>query len=212
MDLRRLQRLSVVLLAPLAGCNATVNAPPPITDISTRQCGAAFDLSKPAPVTFDGQKEWTVDTDINETTPCIAAAGGSAVYTTFQLPQISTPYVISVMSLVEGSTVFVPRVLLLGGDGGVRREFSGQALQFRGTGLGAVLRSHPDETYLVVESDPSMVGKTDSRIADETQVYTVSSGYGAYQVHTGTETHPTFTYSHNGRIEITLTPLKPAWE
>jgi hypothetical protein len=102
--------------------------------------------------------------------------------------------------------------LLLGGDGGVRREFSGQALQFRGTGLGAVLRSHPDETYLVVESDPSMVGKTDSRIADETQVYTVSSGYGAYQVHTGTETHPTFTYSHNGRIEITLTPLKPARE
>ncbi len=202
MGSRRLHGSLLVLLAPLAGCSATLNAPPPVTDISARQCGAAFDLSKPSPMTFDGGKEWSFATDINEAAPCIASAGGSALYATFALPQISTPYVISVTSLVEGSTLFVPRILLLGADGGVRREFSGQALQFRGTGLGTVLRSHPDETYLVVESDPSMVGKTDSRIAEETQVYTVSAGYGAYQIHTGSEARPTFTYSHNGSVLI----------
>jgi hypothetical protein len=195
-------------LALLSACANSQKSAIPLTDISTRECAASFDLSKAVVVAFDGKKEFTQSTDINETTPCVKGANGAAVYVVYALPASDAPYVIGVSSLAAGSTMFAPRVLMLGGDGAVKREFSGSAIEFRGNGLGVMIRSHADETYLVVASDPTVAGQTNSRIVEATQVYTGSTGYGTYQVHTGTDTNENYTMAHNGRVAITLTPIE----
>lgn len=195
-------------LALLSACASDQKSVVPLTDISTRECAASFDLSKAGVLAFDGKKEFTQSTDINETTPCVKNASGAAVYVVYALPASDASYVIGVSSLAAGTTMFALRVMMLGGDGAVKREFAGSAIEFRGNGLGVMIRSHADETYLVVTSDPAVAGQTNSRIVEATQVYTGYSGYGTYQVHTGTDTNESYILAHNGRVAVTLTPIE----
>jgi hypothetical protein len=195
-------------LALLSACANNQKSVIPLTDISTRECAASFDLSKAVALAFDGKREFIQSTDIDETTPCVKGANGAALYVVYALPASDVPYVISVSSLAAGSTMFAPRVMMLGGDGAVKREFSGSAIEFRGSGLGVMIRNHADETYLVIASDPAVAGHTNSRIVEATQVYTGSTGYGTYQVHTGTDTNEAYTLAHNGRVAVTLTPIE----
>jgi hypothetical protein len=195
-------------LALLSACASNQKSIAPVTDISARDCAASFDLSKAAALAFDGKKESTQSIDINETTPCVKGAAGSAVYVAYSLPASPAPYVIGVSSIAAGPTMFAPHVMMLGSDGAVKREFSGSAIEFRGDGLSVIFRNHADETYLVVASDPAVAGKTNSRIVEATQVYTGSTGFATYQIHTGTDMNQDYMLAHNGRVAITLTPIE----
>ena len=207
----RTRRLSALAgLALLSACANSGKAPPPLTDISARECAAAPDLSKAVPLAFDGKKETVQTADIADTTPCMKSAAGAALYVAYVLPRSDIPYVIAVASPALGMTLFAPHVMLLASDGTVRRDYAGKQVEFRGAGLGVQVRNHADETYLVVASDPASVGGTTSRINEATHVNYGSTGYATYQIHTGSESQDTYTYAHNGRVTVTLTLIEPA--
>lgn len=205
----RFTRLTALASFALLSACATPKAPPPVTDISSRTCAATPDLSKAVPLAFDGKKETVQTVDIADTTPCMKSAAGAAVYVAYVLPQSDMPYVIAVASPALGATLFAPHVMLLANDGTVRREYAGKEVEFRGTGLGVQVRYHPDEAYLIVASDPASVGSATSRINEATHVNYGSTGYATYQIHTGSESQDTYTYAHNGRVTVTLTPIEP---
>ena len=74
-------------------------------------------------------------------------------------------------------------------------------------GRSARFRSHPDEVYLVVESDPGLEGNSISRIGKNTSTYVMPAGAGYFMVHTGSDSTTQLTYSHTGKLEILLEPL-----
>jgi hypothetical protein len=208
--LKHISRISAVAaLVALGGC-VQQSAPPALTDISAHVCAATPDLSRATALAFDEKNELVLKAEITDISPCMKIGSGSGLYAVYALPPASAPYVISVISMAQGSTLLVPRVLLVGPDGTVKREFSGDQVSYRNGGMGAVLRSHAGEAYVIVVSDPEAAGKTDSRVEEATHVSTSAYRYGSFQIHTGTDKTQTFNLSYNGHIEITLTPLTPA--
>ncbi|MBI3676191.1 MAG: hypothetical protein HY243_06200 [Proteobacteria bacterium] len=203
----RFATLSVFAL--LCGCATGPKALAPLTTISAKECAAAPDLSTAAPLIFDGKKEGSVAFEIGDTAPCLKNSAGAALYKVFALPPTDVPYILDVTSVAAGRTLFAPHVMLLASDGSLRRDYAGQAAEFRSTGLSVIVRSHVGEAYLVVASDPAMVGKTTDRILEATQVTTGSTGYATYQIHTGSEATNTYVFAHNGEVSVTLTPLPP---
>jgi hypothetical protein len=204
------RRLAVLAgLCLLGACATPGKTPPPITDLSSRQCAAAPDLAKANALAWDAKKETTQDAEISEATPCMKGASGVALYVVYALPQTDAAYVIGVASPAQGSTLFAPHVMLLASDGSIKREYSGKQLEFHGDGLGVRVRNHSDEAYLVVASDPTVVGSATTRINEATQVSYGSTGYATYQVHTGSESQDTYNYAHNGKVVVTLTPIEP---
>ena len=201
----RFATLSVFVL--LGGCATGPKALAPLTEIPARECATAPDLSNAAPLVFDGKKDSELTVDIGDTTPCLRNSAGTALYKVFALPPGDVPYVLGVTSVAAGTTLFAPHVMLLASDGGVRRDFAGQTAEFRNNGLGVIVRSHAGESFLVVASDPTMVGKTTDRILEATQVTTGSTGYATFQIHTGSEATNTYVFAHNGQVIVTLTPL-----
>jgi hypothetical protein len=198
-------------MALLGACATAEKVVTPVTDISGRECAATPDLSKAAALAFKPKDETaqTVDIAATGTTPCIKTAGGPAFYVAYALPQTDANYVIGVDSAAQGMTMFAPHVMLLGADGSVKREYSAATMEFRRQGIGISMRNHAGESYLVVASDPTAVGKSELRINEATQVYYGSVGAGTYQVHTGSESEDKYVYAHNGRLVVTITPIDP---
>lgn len=203
-------RLAALAGAALLSACAVEKMPEPVTSITARDCAASPDLSKAVALAFDPKDETKQVADIAEATPCMTSAAGPAMYLAYALPQSDAAYVVGVASPARGTTLFAPHVMLLGADGSVKREYSGKQLEFRGEGLGVRVRNHADEAYLVVASDPGSVGQGTTRINEATQVTTGSTGYATYQIHTGSESQDSYTYAHNGRVIVTITPIAPA--
>src|SRR6185437_15724309 len=170
--------LAVIALALLSGC---ASAPPPLLDISAHACSSSPDLiaAKSLPLGESGHPS-PVKVDIDDSAPCLQTPQGKSLYAAFRLPDSLSPYLIAVRSLPLGKGIFVPHLLLLGGTGAVRRQIGQDELEFRGTTLSAIIRSHPGELYLLVAATPQSVGKTDSRIIETTRATGGATGNGGY--------------------------------
>src|SRR5205085_4234035 len=121
-----------------------------------RNCASTLDLSKPVALAYAG-KENDIEANLDPAATCVRTLAGPALYRTFQLPETDAPYVITVTSKPFGGAILPPRVVLLAHTGAVKRELAGADLMFHGNGLTARFRSHPDESYLVVESDSALI-------------------------------------------------------
>ncbi len=199
MSAPRLAALAA-LLALLAGCAAP---PPPLLDISKHVCTPAPELISATPVPLgDPRRPDVVKLQIDDTAHCLETPEGKSLYGAFRLPDSPTPYMIAVRSTPVGQGLFVPRLLLLDGTGAVRREIGRDSLEFRGPTLTALIRSHPDERYLVVASTPKAVGETESRIVERTQAATAAANGAYFTIYGGTDTAQTFVYDHGGLITV----------
>jgi hypothetical protein len=203
--------MNVVVLAAAAGLFGLFGNPhdsdiQPVTSLVGRNCAAAPDLASPMVLQYAG-KEKSTDAAIEATAPCVLTSSGAALYRVFQLPPRTALYVITVVSMPFGASLLSPRLLLLDAQGTVKRELARDDLIFRGNDLSARFRSHPDEVYLVVESDAGLVGNALSRTAESTNVYVSAAANVIYSIHTGNDVTMQYVYSHTGPIEITLEPL-----
>jgi hypothetical protein len=203
-------KIAALAVAALLGGCAGEQGPPPLTALPVHDCAAAPDLSKAAALVLDPKDDTERIVDIAAATPCVKTASGDALYVVYSLPQTSAPYVIGVASPAMGATLFAPHVMLLAADGTVKREYSGDQLEFHGDGLGVRVRNHGDEAYLVIASDPGAVGRSTTRINEATRVGYGSTGTATFEIHTGSESRDTYTYAHNGRVTVTLTPIAPS--
>jgi hypothetical protein len=129
-----------------------------------------------------------VDFQIVSASRCTQTGGGAVLYRVLRLPPAANPYVVTVTSQPFGNAILLPHLLLLDANGQVKREYARDDLMFWSNALSARFRSHPDETYLVVESDAGVTGTWISRIAESTNAYTAATGTAYFTIHTGNET------------------------
>ena len=193
----------------LAAC-ATTPTPVPLLTVSATNCSAAPNLSTAAPLVLAAKPgdEKPVELTFDAQTSCLqSAAGTKSLYRVFALPADAPPYTIMVSAVPFGQALFAPHLMLLDGQGSMTREVKSDPFVFRGSQLTALLRNHADERYLLIASDPDSMGKQFARTLEETQVYTGSTGYGIYQIHTGTDTTQQMIYTANGNVSVTLAPL-----
>lgn len=197
---------SAGLIGLLFGCATPV--PPPVVNLATHQCVTTPNLAGAQPLVFTPDKVQDVTVVYDDTAACLEdQPGAKSLYHVFVLPPATQPYLITIGTDIWGGTLFAPRVQFLGADGSVKRIVARPDFVFRGTMLSAILRNHPDEAYLVVASDPQVVGRSNSRIDDSTYSQGVSTGRAFFMMYRGTETMTTQIFSHGGRVTISLEAL-----
>ncbi len=199
---------TLVLIGCAAGCASQKAGPPPLLDLTASHCGSAPELTGAAELVYDPKKDENEATaEITSASPCFKDTAGSSLYSAYELPSSPTSYLVRVTSEPEGETLLALRVLLYGSDGSLKREFSGKQIVFRGSALSTIFRSHDDERYLVVASDPAAVGHTDSRLREATQA-NMAAAYPVYfSYYTGSDVVVKNILSHNGRVIVSLEPL-----
>lgn len=200
---------ALMLIGFVAGCSTPEAGPPPLLDLTAAQCGSIPDLMGATKLAYNPEKNGNKTTArITAVSACFKDTSGPSLYAAYELPSSSTSYIVRVASEPEGKTLLALRVLLYGADGSVKREFSGKQIVFRGSVLSVIFRSHDDERYLVVASDPAAVGHTDSRVQEATQSYMAATGVGFYSnIYTGSDVVRKNILSHNGRVIVSLEPL-----
>jgi hypothetical protein len=192
----------------LAGCQEP--GPPPVTSIADRSCAAAPDLSSAKPVELDAKK--SVKVTLDGAAPCWESTeGNKSVYAVFKFPEAAVPYMVAVYSEPLGQGLFTPRVITLDAAGVTQREIGRDSFRFNGNFLHVSLRVHDGERYLLVASDPKSVGQQVNQISESTNTYTGTSAGGGvivtFQVHTGSDTERSYTFSLNGKVEVSAQPI-----
>jgi hypothetical protein len=181
-----------------------------LLDISGVGCSGTINLSAALPTTptVEGATEKPSVVSITALSPCIEDKVGRSLYALFALPD-GGPYTVSLSSVPLGRSLFAPRARLLDAQGGVLHELPASSFLFRGTNLTALYRSHPDERYLVVTSDPSSVGKPLQRLHEAVQSTYVSTGYVSAVIYTGSDIATNTTWAHNGEVVVGLVSDSP---
>jgi hypothetical protein len=202
----RAKHLTAPLVALIAVACVT-NQPPPLLTISERACAAAPDLSGAFPVVLktDSAAQVIMDHD----TACLQPAGEARrLYAIFRLPTSDEPFSLSVTSVARGLGVFAPYLLLLDANGVQRRTIPHDRFLFRGNTLQAGFRPQPGETFLLVASDPDVVGQETKGIVGNTNMSAVPVGTGGMiYIYSGTETTRSITRAHSGIITVSANPL-----
>lgn len=208
LALRARSLVALSLAACLAGC-ATQNAgPPPLLELSSLHCGQAPGLAGVPKLVYDPkQDENTTTAVITAASSCFKDAVGSSLYAAYELPSMPLPYIVRVDSEPEGETLMALRVLLYGSDGLLKRQFARKQIFFRGNALSVIFRSHADERYIVVASDPAAVGQKLSRVQDATRSTVVAAYPVMFNMYTGAEATMKNILSENGRVTISLQPI-----
>lgn len=198
-----------VILAPLLilGCASQV-VPPPQVFLDAHSCVATPDRMSATPLSFDPANSTDLSVVFDNSAPCLEDhAGQKSLYRIFRLPTAAAPYLVTIASVEWDCTFFAPRVILLGADGGIKRTLGRDDFVFRGNELSTIFRSHADEAFLVVASDPEVVGLSLSRIADSITSQGVSAGRGFFAIYRGSESVSTETFLHSGRVIISTRPV-----
>lgn len=201
----------LALATLLIGCAKAGPPPPePTVSLGARSCVSEPDLSTAQQVVLDEEKETKITLDAYSA--CWESPDRKrGVYAVFSLPSSSgAAYLISITSEPLGKGLFAPRVLMLDAKGRETREISRDKFVNHGAALYVGIRSHPGEEYLIVVSDPDMVGKQVSQIQGAVNASTVSTGTGAFNVYTGSESTKTYTLALNGVVSVKARPIPKA--
>jgi hypothetical protein len=168
-----------------------------------RQCTPLPDLATAHPVLVN-DKDLSITLD--DKTGCLDVhAERKLAYVAFALPVLEQPYFLSVTSIPIGEGLFFPKLTLLDGAGKVLREIPPDVFLPHGAALHAGLRPHPEERYLIVSSDPTTIGQTNSQLTEGIRVSGFMAGGIYVQVQTGLEGKSTLTHAYNGTVTVKAT-------
>lgn len=196
--------VAVIMAVGLSGCAKDKVSQPPILSLPTASvCTAAPDLTRALPLPFDPNKDQTVTVAIDAGSACIEKKPGErSLYGVVALPASGQQLIISVASQPMGQSIFAPQLMLLDQKGAVVREIPRDDFMFRSGALTALVRAHEAERYLVIASDPKMVGQNLSQVAGATAGTPMSNGVITFMVYTGSESATNLTYSYGGSVEV----------
>ena len=216
--MKRIRLLAVAVPALLLqACASTPVAPPPVavTAISGKTCTAepslkdAISLTPPEPKTL-----FEVSTLVDGAKPCLTVGAAQSNYVVYAIPEHGDNHTITVGGVQEEIRTFAPSVSLLDADGKVVRAFADDRFAILGNILGVQFRPAPQERFILVSSNPAMIGKSVNTL--ETRINT-GSGYVAptaysygysYQTVRGAEGKHTRVFSHEGHVSVTVQAIK----
>ncbi|MDC7675222.1 hypothetical protein [Asticcacaulis machinosus] len=203
-----------LLTAVLVSACASTPPPPPsvaVLTLSGEGCVAAPLLTDAVSLTPEKKKAYyTVSTLINEVRPCLTADTEVSRYVVYALPLSAENHTVSVGGRQEAIRTFAPSVRLLDADGKTTRQFADDRFAVLGNIVGVQFRPLPHERYILVQSNPKLVGKSVNTL--ETRIGTnhgyalnPATGYGSsYQTQHGIENTVNRVFSHEGFVDVTV--------
>ncbi len=205
----RIPRVLVLSLALMTvGCATPRVEPPPLLSLSNRRCEANPNWAAASTIAYDPSKHrGDASAEITSASACFEDAVGQSLYAVYRLPSLPATSLVRVESTPQGQTLMAPRVLLYGPHGRLKRQLSGSRVVFRGSALSVIFRSHADERYLVVASDPAVVGHAIARIRDAVQGSAIYAYPYIVPVYTGADATVKNVLSYNGRVTVALRAL-----
>ncbi len=200
----------------LTACTTTAPViPVAVTEIAGKTCSDAPDLS--AAVTLAPTKKRTdhfVNTLMDNAKACINIDGKPANYIVYLLPNFPDNHTITIGGLQEELRTFAPIISVLDKDGKTTRAITEDRLSVLGNVYGISIRPTVNDRYILVTSNPKLVGTSTS--THETRI-AVSTGYSynpatyggtTYNQYRGVEAKAIRTFSHEGTIGVTVQALK----
>lgn len=211
---RKLVLLGGALL--LASCATTAPIIPiPVTDISSKTCSDTPDLASALALTPPKKRtDHFVNTIVDSTKACVKIDGKPANYVVYTLPNFPDNHTITIGGLQEQLRTFAPIISVLDKDGKVSRAITEDRLSVLGNTYGISIRPSANDKYILVTSNPILVGKEvsthETRIAVTTGYSYNPATYGgtSYNQYHGVEGKALRTYSHEGTIAVTVQALK----
>ena len=198
----------------LAACATQEPSVPPALTLDALACDSELKLTGAIPVVLSENKnafEAAKPATAEFGSTCVTGSDGARrSYAVFALPSLGEPYLLRVTSLPLGPTLLSPRLLLLDEHGRVLRERARDTFVFKGTALYSGVRAHPEERYLVVESDPASVGQEVPHIAGQVQQTIASTGFVTIVIYSGSEQKRSLVYAHNGKVSVSAQRLPKA--
>ena len=209
------------VIAPVMVLQACASVPPPpppseaVLTISNKTCANDPVLKDAVSLTpTDKKSYYEVSTLVDAGKPCLTTNGSSSNYVVYAIPQNGDNHIITVGGVQEPLRTFAPSVSLLDADGKVTRAFADDRFAVLGATLGVQFRPTPKERYILVYSNPALVGKSVSTV--ETRINS-GSGYVAptrysygysYQTERGVEGKHDRMYSHEGYVSVIVQAIK----
>jgi hypothetical protein len=201
---------SGLLLTGMAAACATVVVPPavPVVSIIGKTCDA-LPLRATATTLVPKRKAATYNASVvvGPGAPCVMLNGKSSNYIVFELPQSPQNHTLTVGGQKESLRAFAPSVSILDGSGSVIRSFPKDRLTNFGTTFSVQFRPAAEARYVLVQSDPELVGTVVSAfetniVSNSVGTYTPYSGYSSYQNLRGQEGSTTRSFSHEGTVSV----------
>jgi hypothetical protein len=210
-----------LVAAPVLLLQACASAPPPpppsvaVLTLSNKTCTKDPVLKDAISLTpADKKSQYEISTLVDAGKPCLTSDNTSSNYVVYALPEHGDNHVITVGGVQEPLRTFAPSVSLLDADGKVTRAFADDRFAVLGNTLGVQFRPTPQERYILVHSNPVLVGKSISTV--ETRLNT-GMGYApatpyhygySYQTERGVEGKHDRVYSHEGYVSVIVQAIK----
>ncbi len=210
MSDRRILLIALVCTIGLAGCKTTERyALPTVLEISQTDCAAEPSLDNSIELQFSETETLMNRSFLNDLSGCLVAADGErTLYQAFSLPKETAPYRIGVGSEPYDGVQLAPRLIVLDKTGNVLESRNVEDFHYRGVRLTAVLTPPPEAAYLVVASDPSLIGQNDQSMTSEANTTVAATPYGAFTMYSATEALAQYVYAHSGLIVVDVSPVR----
>ena len=201
----------LVAAAVLAACQSKPPEPPPkaVTDLSGKVCDSKVSLVDAIALTPKKAKAWQdIFTQVTAETPCIGEADASANYVVYALPDHGPNHVITIGGLNQVQRTLAPKVMLLDWNGEVTRAFGSDKFQYHGENYSVQFRPSEDDRYILVETDPELVGETETgfetRLVMGQGTVATPTGSASYTTYSGREGATWRTFSHEGVVSVRI--------
>ncbi len=199
----------------IQSCASTPPIPPPspITEITNKTCDKEVNLTNA--ISLLPKKKNIINivtTVIDSSKPCLTIDEKPSNYLVYSLPDHSDNHTITIGGQQELYRTFGSSVSLLDSNGKVTRSFADEKFATLGTIYGVQFRPSEQEKYIIIRSNPKLVGIKTS--ANESRVL-VGTGYSynayggtTYNTYRGTEGTVERVYSHEGTVVVTIQAIK----
>jgi hypothetical protein len=205
---------TLALAAPILVLQACASGPkivPPaaVSSLETKVCDKEISLKDVIYLTPEKRQAYhTVSTLIEAKTACLEKDGTKSNYVIYRLPANAENHTVTVGGVQEELRTFAPSVSLLDADAKPSRRFADDRFATLGNIIGIQFRPLPVERYILVQSNPALVGTSISSLAtriSQTSGYTPATAYsygGSYNIQSGVEVKNMRTYSHEGYVNV----------
>jgi hypothetical protein len=203
---------AILLTLGLAGCATTVPTPPAVAVLSiegktctdTPSLATTISLTppkRPAPTLLE-------NTHVSATSQCVKKGGKPSNYVVYALPASPQNHTITVGGQKESLRAFAPSISILDANGTVLRDFPKDRLTNFGSAFAVQFRPSEQARYILVQSDPELVGTVMSAfetniLSSTTYTYNpYSYTSGSYQTQVGKEGGTNRAFSHEGIVSV----------
>jgi hypothetical protein len=197
----------LLLAFVLAGCSH----PPPVLSLNGRVCDPTPNLTKAVPLPAPGGSDVSQTVEFQATGACLDTESGPALYAAFALPAATQPYILEVkardqqaqLAGGDGYSLPAPHLTLLDAAG---KPVRAPDFIYRGNGASVLIRLHAEERFVLIASDPTLVGQKESRITE-----TMDRHFARLATWTtGNENQNDYVFSHAGTVVVKLSTLGDA--